>query len=449
MGGAPRSRTGKAIVKLLVCAYACNPFRGSEEAVGWEWVTRLARDHDVTVLTAGFNQREIEEQRDASPRIRYCYVPARWWDYQPVGCWKKIEQSALKPLMNFAYVAWQKRALRVAREILSTERFDVVHQLTYVGYRFPGRLWTLGLPFVWGPIGGLENTPWPLLPAMGVRGATFYAGRNLVNAAQRRWLRSPRRALEAAGPGVIAATGGTARVLQDFYGRSSTVISEVVAPTGMDTVQLPRRETGQPLQLVWSGLHLPGKALNLLLRALTRLPAGTEWRLDVLGDGPLREGWIRLARRLAIDDKCQWYGQVSRAHALQVMGNAHVLVISSLKDLTSTVLVEGLALGLPVVCPDHCGFSDAITDACGIKVPLKDVESLVAGLAAAITELAEDEPRRHQMGWAALERARDYRWENKKKRLDRVYQETIRWHEQCQGRLPSRTEEAASPDSSR
>ena len=27
---------------VLVAAYACNPFRGSEEAVGWDWVRSIA-----------------------------------------------------------------------------------------------------------------------------------------------------------------------------------------------------------------------------------------------------------------------------------------------------------------------------------------------------------------------------------------------------------------------
>ncbi len=421
---------GTAALKLLICAYACNPFRGSEEAVGWEWVTRLAEDYEVTALTAGFNQRDIERAGGRSQNLRYLYVPDRWWDYRPVAHWKWIEQSALKPIMNFAYVAWQERAFQVARLLASTERFDVVHQLTYVGYRFPGQLWRLGLPFVWGPIGGLENTPWPLLPTMGVRGATFYAGRNLINATQRRWLKSPRLALHSAGPGVIAATEGMAKALQLFYGMSSTVISEVVAPSGLVAEAPPSREAGHPLRLIWSGLHLPGKALNLLLRALARIPVHVEWRLDVLGDGPMRETWMRLATRLAVDDRCYWHGQVPRTQAIQVMGKAHLMVISSLKDLTSTVLVEGLALGLPVICPDHCGFSDAVTSACGIKIAPKSVETLIEGFAHAIIELAEDEPRRYRMGFAAMERANEYRWEKKRNRLSQIYEETVRWRDQ-------------------
>ena len=64
--------------------------------------------------------------------------------------------------------------------------------------------------------------------------------------------------------------------------------------------------------------------------------------------------------------------------------------ITSLRDLTSTVTVEGLALGLPVVCLDHCGFADVVDETCGIKVPVTTPARVVSGLATAIHRLAQD-----------------------------------------------------------
>ena len=45
-----------------------------------------------------------------------------------------------------------------------------------VGYREPGYLWKIEKPFVWGPIGGLENSPWRFLPSLGIKGFMFYPG---------------------------------------------------------------------------------------------------------------------------------------------------------------------------------------------------------------------------------------------------------------------------------
>lgn len=409
---------------MLVAAYACNPSRGSEEAVGWNWVQTIARDHKVTVLTAAFHERDIRSACDPEANPRFVFVRHRPWHYRPTPWWRAIEGSVAKPLMNLAYAQWQRDAAREAKRF-DLASFDLVHQLTYVGFRFPGLLWRLGLPFVWGPIGGMENTAWHFLPTMGFKGAIYYAGRNLINSAQRRWLASPRCAARVAGPGLIAATLGIARQLKQCYGANSTIISEVVAPLELSPEVPRKRAPAEPLKLVWSGLHLPGKALNLLLDALARLGPDAPVELHILGNGPMTERWRNHARQLGIATLCRWHGMVPRASALELTGNAHVLVISSLKDLTSTVLLEGLALGLPVVCPDHCGFSNVVTPNCGIKLPVDSAERLVDGFAQAIAMLQTDERTRLELAHGALARARDFGPEQLRDRLRDVYGRTL------------------------
>jgi glycosyltransferase involved in cell wall biosynthesis len=412
-------------LNVLLAAYACNPRQGSEEGVGWEWANLIAKDHEVMVVTAAFHRNDIESITYIKAHLRFVYVPHRKWHYSPTPAWKVIETSLLKPIMNLAYARWQQDAFRLARELIREKKFDLVHQATYVGYRFPGRLWRLGLPFVWGPVGGLENTEWNLLPAMGSYGAIYYGGRNLINSAQRRWLRSPQRAALAAGPGLIAATGGIARDLKSLYGADSTVLSEVTAPIGLSPATPRRRASDEPLQLVWSGQHLPGKALNIVLLALARVPRKVNWRLDVLGDGPLCRRWRELADAVHVSSRCHWRGMLPRTEALDVMSRAHILIISSLKDLTSTVLLEGLTLGLPIICPDYCGFSDVVTAGCGLKISPRGIEDLVAGFAMAIESLADDESLRYRLADGALRRARDYTSERKREQLNRIYERVL------------------------
>jgi glycosyltransferase involved in cell wall biosynthesis len=406
---------------VLIAAYACNPKRGSEEAVGWNWAQTIARRHRATVLTAAYHERDIREACDPAANPRFVFVPHRPWHYAPTPAWRGIENSIAKPIMNLAYASWQREAYGVARALVARERFDLVHQLTYVGFRFPGHLYKLGLPFVWGPIGGLENTAWGLLPAMGPSGAVYYAGRNLINSAQRRFLLSPRRAAHAAGLGLIAATESIARELKTLYGADSTVISEVVAPLELSPLAPSERRVDEPLRVVWSGQHLPGKALNLLLQALALVPAGIRLEVHILGDGPMGPAWRALAKRLGVEGRCVWHGQLPRLQALETMRAAHVLAITSLKDLTSTVLLEGLALGLPVICPDHGGFSGVVTDACGVKVDARSARRLGAGLADGLTRLEKDEAARRRMAASALVRVRAFGADALSQKIEDVY----------------------------
>ena len=409
---------------VLVCAYACNPFRGSEEAVGWNWVRAIASRHRVTVITAAFHRRDIERALGAGEEwarsVSFVYCRHRPWHYSPIPFWLGIEASILKPLMNWAYRLWLRDAHALARGLLETGSFDLTHQLTYVGYRFPGHLWRLGLPFVWGPLGGLENLPWPLFSALDRGGKIYYAGRNVINSIHRRLLRGPRQALAAAGPGVIAATSSIASELRRWYGVESTVICEVTAPT-ISHAAPSTRPVGEPIRLAWSGGHLPGKALPLLLDALRRLDGRVRWTLDIYGQGPQTSQWKASAGRLGLGEHCHWHGQLPREDAIAALARAHLFVITSLKELTSTVLLEAMSQAVPVVCPDHCGFSDAVTPDCGVKVPIRSVDAFVAGLAEAIEGLYHDEPRRLRIAHGARRRAGRYTIAEKSRAIDALY----------------------------
>jgi glycosyltransferase involved in cell wall biosynthesis len=150
------------------------------------------------------------------------------------------------------------------------------------------------------------------------------------------------------------------------------------------------------------------------------LPAGLNWKLMVLGDGPCSVKWQKLARADGVADRCEWFGQVPRAAVLEKMQAAHLLVITSIYDLTSTVLVEALATGLPVICPDHFGFADAINAECGIKIPAASMREIVAGLRDGIVRLS-DENVRLRLAEGALRQSAQFEWDLKARAVSDIY----------------------------
>jgi glycosyltransferase involved in cell wall biosynthesis len=391
-------------------------------------VTAIAQHHEVWVLTAGYHRSDLEEALRREPekpaRLHFLYVEEKQWHYRPTRAWIRIENSIAKPIMNWAYRFWLRDAFALASRVHHEIRFDLVHQVTYVGFRFPGHLWKLGVPFVWGPIGGLENVPWRLLPAMGPSGMAQFACRNVVNTLHKRFLRQPKKAFCAARGGIIAATTSIQREIKRYYDEESTVIAEVGPPRAVARTYSRRSPQG-PLRLCWSGLHLPRKAFPLLLSALALVPRRVNWTLDILGSGACTRQWRRRAERLGVGTNCRWLGQLSRDEAVRRMRESHIFVITSLQDLTSTVLVEALALGLPVLCPDHCGFVDAVDQSCGVRIRIGAPDEFITGLARAIEQLHDNERLRQQLAVGALVRARAFSWEQKSAALERIYQRVV------------------------
>lgn len=402
-------------MKVLVSAYACSPQRGSEPGVGWGFVSALAQLHELWVITDSFFTDELDGYLAAHPdlrrRIHVHYVP-------------RVQHRRLErlwpPAYYWTYRRWHQDAYRLAVHLHQRERFDLAHQLTMVGFREPGYLWQLGIPFVWGPVGGMGYFPWRFLGATGVYGAVYFAAYNLLNWLDMKCLARPRKAARAAGNALISVTPENRAGALKYWHCDSTVLAEVGLPATPAGACRPRAD-GEPLRLVWSGQHTPGKALNLGLHALSRLGDAPGWQLEILGQGTQTGRWQALAARLGLADRCRFHGWLPRERALEIMQGAHVLLITSLRDLTATVTVEALALGLPIVCLDHCGFSAVVDDRCGLKVAVTRPQRTIQALAAAIALLARDEPLRRRLAHGALERARLFDWRTKAEVVDRLY----------------------------
>ena len=406
-------------LKVLVCAYACSPAQGSEEGVGWGWVEAMSKLHNLWVLVGDQCQCEIEMELKRRPelrsRVRFYYIHRS----------RNFAAERIWPPSHFrTYRRWQEKAYVLAQELHSQVRFDIAHQLTYVGFRAPGSLWKLDIPFVWGPIGGLEQTRWALLPSLGIRGCVHFAARNLLNDWDRRFSPLPKRAFRAAEGAIIAATTGVQQQIRRFYGRESTVISEIGLLPSECSAPV-RRMTHEPLRLLWSGLHIPRKALPFLLEALQKLPSSLHWSLTILGDGPCRANWEKIAQQKGLSERCEWLGQMPRSIALKTMQSAHALVVTSVYDLTSSVVIEALAHSLPVISPDHCGFIDAVTARCGTRVKASSRHDLVSGIRDAIVTLSNEDIR-FRLAQGAFDRSKAYLWESKAVQLDCIYREKCR-----------------------
>ncbi len=415
----------KPRLKILLSSYACSPYKGSEPGVGWGFISALSNLHDLWVIVEEQKFRtDIEqflaEHPDFGQRVRFYFIQKqrnRWL------------RKLWPPSYYWYYRRWHQDAYHLAVQLHEEIGFDLAHQLTMVGFREPGFLWKLDVPFVWGPVGGMGLFPWRFLSEVGVYGALYYLGYNLFNWSQMNFLERSRqaamKAVSGSANGLISATPENHAGAEKFWECPSTVLAEVGLPHE-PIQQIHGRITGEPLRLVWTGQHTPGKALNIALHALSNVSADTNWELQVLGKGSQTASWGKLAKELNINTHCHFHGWLSRECAMEVMQKAHVMLITSLRDLTSSVTVEALALGLPIVCLDHCGFAEVVDETCGIKIPVATPSETVTAMSQAIEQLAQDENKRQSLAWGALQRARKYSWEEKARVVDGIYQAKVK-----------------------
>lgn len=407
-------------LRIVISAYACSPYKGSEPGVGWGFVAALAKYHDLWVI--------VEEEKFRADIERYLADNPAFFQSVHFFYLKKQRNRWLRklwpPSYYWYYRRWHEDAFALAQRLHQEIGFDIAHQLTMVGFREPGYLWELGIPFVWGPIGGMGLFPWRFLPQLGAHGALYYLGYNLLNLWQMHFAQRPRLAARVAGAGLITATPDNQRGAEHYWQCPSTLMSEVGLPP--ITARSPlRRKQYEPLRIVWTGLHVPRKSLNLALLALAEFPTEVDWELHILGQGVLTSTWQQLSEKLGISGHCRFHGWLPRDKALAIMAGSHLLLITSLRDLTSTVTVEALAFGLPIVCLDHCGFAGVVDKSCGIKVPVVRPVETVNGLAEALQNIAKDEGLRYRLAQGALLRVQDFSWKKKAETLNHIYRSVL------------------------
>lgn len=222
--GSGVEKQSDSAVKVLLLAAACNPYKGSDYRVGWHRVHETARYFNTWVICSEADKEDIQRyQRDhgAHPNLQFCFVPDGWLERL-----LKLRRPVFYTNF-FSYHLWHRRAYKLAVRLHRELRFALTHQVTLVGYREPGYLWKLDVPFIWGPVGGTQNYPWRFLPSAGLRGAVVEGFRSLANWLQLRFSPRVRRAARKAAV-VLAANS---QVQSDFQ-RLHRVKAELLPDIG-------------------------------------------------------------------------------------------------------------------------------------------------------------------------------------------------------------------------
>lgn len=410
------------MMHILINAYAVNPDWGSEPGMGWNWVIHLAAHCKVHVITEGEWRENIERELGRLPQagnivFHYLPVPEKvrrmCWDQ---GDWR----------FYYHYRKWQKRALRLARQIMREHRIDLIHQLNMIGFREPGLLWKIkGVPYVWGPVGGMENVPVAYARSAGWRQRVFVRVKNALNTFQSRWQPHVRRAIVRSSV-LVAAVEGVRKVVEEVHGKQAVVINE----TGCGISLSERRGTAPEgeFNLLWVGKADFRKQLHLAISTLALLKDCGGLRLHICGVEPSGEGerFVRQAERLGAASMCVWHGVVANAEILSMMRRSDLFFFTSIMEATSTVVAESLMSRLPVLCFDTCGMSTVIDDTVGRKIPLSHPEQSARDFAERIRFFFRNRQALRDMDGAFPARQRELDWNCKAERMAGIYREVLK-----------------------
>jgi glycosyltransferase involved in cell wall biosynthesis len=409
---------------VLISAHHCAPGMGSEHAVGWNLVSRLALEYSIILITQDNQYRSIIESAIDALNKNGSNVKVFFLKHESQTDGRK---NNLRIIYYITYMLYQIRVFALAKDLLKNYSIFATHHLTIVGFREPGFLWALKVPFVWGPVGGLVYAPNMLLRELPRRTRVYQRFRNAVTALQFMMSIRVRLAYRAAkkNSSFVAATPDIGqRFIEKFGGTFNWVPETGSSASDIIDVNTRAKASGSYLELLWVGGLIDIKPLGILLEAIAQIRNHQERvRLTIVGDGDSRFRFESIAKRHGIN--ALFVGWLPHDEAKNMFRFADLFVLLSAKDLTTNVVFEALSSGVPVLCLDHHGYSHVIQDTCGIKIPLSEPIELRRLIAEALIRLIDNTSLLEALRRGAKERAQAFTWDKNAKKISSIYENII------------------------
>jgi glycosyltransferase involved in cell wall biosynthesis len=372
-------------MKVLVSAYACDPYQGSEPGVGWTAVCRIARQHDVWVLSHTRHQEGWERARNEGKvppnvTVRFLGENPPW-----------LENRFLAHLQSWkSYADFTAIVLDAAQAWHREVGFNLCHQVTIATWRVPSPLWQLPIPLVWGPIGGGGYIPPAFRPMLSPLARGFELARDF-NSARALKAKSFQESIQNSAV-VFAANEETELLLKPHRGDRPLVRLPIASITSEKAEKFQRPEITKPSESLrlFAGGNMEGrKGVSLALKALARVAAkGINFQYTVAGGGPEIPTLVKLARQLGLSNRVEFHPWFSGQDYIAALQATDVYFLPSFRESTPVTLLEAYLAGCYPVVADTSAQGEIVRMAGGSAVPVTSIEQLVDGLAGAIIDCA-------------------------------------------------------------
>ncbi|MGQ4649525.1 glycosyltransferase [Lyngbya aestuarii] len=444
-------------IKVLITAEHASLQFGGEAALPLHYF-RVLRSRSIETWLV-VHERTRDELKLLFPEEidRIYFVPDTMWHLIVWQCSKLLPSRV--SYFTFGLILrlmTQVVQHRLIKEIVREQKINVIHQPIPVSPKEPSMIFGLGAPVVIGPMNGGMDYP-PTFKKMQSRfvGFSLRLGRlfaNLFNTlipGKRQattLLVANQRTREALPKGIHGKVIELVENGVDFsVWRCQHKSQSLEKNSGKGTVtQYSKPEFPQPTKFIFVGRLVDWKAVDLLIAAFKQVSKQIPAELEIIGDGPLRAVLEAQAKELgfsqphnqqtAQDSTSQlkegatvyFTGWLSQAECAQRLQQADVFVLPSLLECGGAVVLEAMAMGLPVIASNWGGPADYLDESCGILVNPESRESLINGIATAMLKTAQNPELRRAMGRAGYQRVLDhFDWEVKVDIMLGIYQEAM------------------------
>ena len=404
-------------MKILLSAYACEPHIGSEPEVGWKWATELSKmGNDVYVITRLNNKENIEQElkKKKIKKINFIYFDYPKW-------FLKIFKGKQNRFSYFYFYIWQIGIYFVAKKIIKKVKFDYIHHVTFVSYRYPSFLCLLDIPFIFGPVSGGEETPKNLRINFDLKSKIKEYLRDISNKIIKF---SPiinivfKKSLKI----LVTSQETKSKIPKKFHYK--THIELAISPnTGFFyKKKLPSRVGSDYLfKICFAGVFEHRKGIYLILETIKKLKQKNHnFLFNFYGDGPILNFMKKYVINSKLENEVKFHGKISYDKMHSELIKNDIFLFPSLRDSGGFVLFEAMQARLPCVVLNIGGPAKIIDKKCGIKINVgnKDQNQIISEVYKNLADLIKNKNKINHMSRYCLPRLAEFSW---KKKIKNIY----------------------------
>lgn len=396
------------MMNYLISAYSVNPYKGSEDSIGWNWVLQYEKNYKegdrIILLTKKFNEKDT---RRGLKEFNIQHVELVIVDVPNALNWFREKHSAFH---HMYYILWQHWAWLWVKH--SGIRFDVIHHVTMNDYRIPSELYKAkGAKVIWGPMGDAQVTPRPL--KVYEKNQLVASFREFVNKSCS-WNPFYKKALRSYYK-IYCINNETQKQISRIVGKDVPLMPELALRDEYKNLPI-RKGKNDILKIVFVGRLIGKKGIAFLVDALSLMPTDMDWELLIFGDGDDRALIEKQIADSGIGKNVKLMGNRPLNQIAEAYQQADVFVLPSLRETSGNVLLEAMAYAVPIVAFDtsFCRLLKEVD--CGVFINTDQaLEGIKEDWCKAIVTLGQDKELAKQMG------LNGYKYVNSKLTWDEKY----------------------------
>lgn len=322
---------------ILVSAYSCEPNRGSEPGVGWDYVSEMSKNYRLLVLTRDDKREILEEQKLENVDFQYIKLPF----------FKKNKKYG--PLAFFHYYLWQVWLFFYVKRHINLEKVLFIHHITFVNSWTPSFLVFFKKKFVWGPIG--EHPQIPINYFFNIPFKYFLIDRFRVI------VRKVFKSLDVflnftkrKATTIICIN----KELSKSYPKKKTKVHPAISINASEFQRFisKTKKSDNTFNIFWAGNIVYWKGIDLVIDTFNIFSNdNNNVKLNIIGDGGELE---RIKKKASHNSKIEFLGKLRQDELFPFINSQDLFFYPSFEG-GGMITLEAMAIGKPILCLNFGG----------------------------------------------------------------------------------------------